>query len=51
MGDNESCDSVYKSTTVALHYESQPGCKRYVQSLRHLLPIRVKTGYKIFFFN
>lgn len=45
VGDNESWDSVYKPTTVTLHYESQPGLGKYVHSLKHLLPVRVKTGY------
>ncbi|GFY57332.1 multidrug resistance-associated protein 5 [Trichonephila inaurata madagascariensis] len=44
IGDNESWDSVYKPTTVSFRYESQPGIKRYVHSLKHLLPVRVRTG-------
>ncbi|KAF8763919.1 Multidrug resistance-associated protein 5 like [Argiope bruennichi] len=44
IGDNDSWDSVYKPTTVAFRYESQPGIKRYVHSLKHLLPVRVRTG-------
>ncbi|GIY19081.1 multidrug resistance-associated protein 5 [Caerostris extrusa] len=44
IGDNDSWDSVYKPTTVSFRYESQPGIKRYVHSLKHLLPVRVRTG-------
>ncbi|XP_054724956.1 ATP-binding cassette sub-family C member 5-like [Uloborus diversus] len=44
VGDNESWDSVYKPTTVAMKYESNPGFGRYVHSLKHLLPVRIKTG-------
>ncbi|KAG8201881.1 hypothetical protein JTE90_027360 [Oedothorax gibbosus] len=44
VGDNDSWDSVYKATTVPFRYESQPGIKRYVHSLKHLLPVRIRTG-------
>ncbi|XP_015928465.1 ATP-binding cassette sub-family C member 12 [Parasteatoda tepidariorum] len=44
LGENDSYESVYKPTTVSFKYESQPGIKRYVHSLKHLLPVRVRTG-------
>lgn len=44
-GDGSSSwHSVYSPTTVQVKYESRPGIGRYVQSLKHLLPVRVKTG-------
>ncbi|XP_067143181.1 ATP-binding cassette sub-family C member 12-like isoform X1 [Centruroides vittatus] len=45
MDENSSSfQTVYRPTTVTVKYKKREGLKKYAVSLRHLLPLRVKTG-------
>lgn len=44
IDENSSFHAVYQPTTVTVKYKKREGLKKYAVSLKHLLPLRVKTG-------